>query len=87
MKCTYRSNEKRPGFSTFWYEGKDKDGKPFMPEVPEELRSDGKKLPRTGNLVIGTNGKMLVEGNYWDTPRLIPESKATGCWLSSDRHS
>lgn len=76
VKCTYRNTGKRPGFSTFWYEGKDKDGKPFMPEVPEELKSEGKKLPRTGNLVIGTKGKMLVEGNYWDTPRLIPESKA-----------
>lgn len=76
VKCTYRGNEDRPGFSTFWYEGKNKDGKPFMPEVPEELKSSNVKLPRTGNLIIGTKGTMLIEGDYWNSPRLLPESKA-----------
>ena len=76
VKSTYRSKGGQPGFTTFWYEGKDKDGKPFMPEVPEELKSKGRQLPRTGNLVVGTKGKMLVQGDYWDSPRLIPESKA-----------
>ena len=76
VKCTYRSDGKRPGFSTFWYEGKDKSGKPFMPEVPEELRTRNGKLPRTGNLVIGTKGKMLVKGTYWNSPSLIPEKEA-----------
>ena len=33
------------------------------------------KMPRTGNLIIGTKGKMLVQGDYWDSPRLIPETK------------
>ena len=75
VKSTYRGNGKRPGFSTFWYEGKDKNGNPYMPETPEEMKSDGRKLPRTGNLVIGTKGKMLVNGSYWDSPRLIPESR------------
>ncbi len=42
-----------------------------MPETPEELKADRRKLPRTGNLIIGTKGKMLVEGDYWDSPRLI----------------
>ena len=37
--------------------------------------ADDRKLPRTGNLIIGTKGKMLVEGDYWDSPRLIPEPK------------
>jgi len=75
VKCTYRPKGDQPGFATFWYEGKDKKGKPFMPEVPEEMKSEGRKLPNTGNLVIGTKGKMLVQGSYWDSPRLIPESK------------
>jgi len=75
VKSTYRAKGDRPGFTTYWYEGKDKDGKPFMPQTPEELRADGRKLPRTGNLVVGTKGTMLVIGDYWDTPMLIPEAR------------
>ena len=47
-----------------------------MPETPEELKADNCKLPRTGNMIVGTKGKILVEGDYWDSPRLIPGSKA-----------
>jgi hypothetical protein len=75
VKCTYRAKDGQPGFTTFWYEGKDKDGKPFMPENPEELKGEGRKLPETGNLIIGTKGKMLVNGDYWDSTRLIPEAR------------
>jgi predicted dehydrogenase len=75
IKSTYRAKDGRPGFTTYWYEGKKEDGTPFMPETPEELKVDGRKLPRTGNLVIGTKGKMLVNGDYWDSSRLIPEER------------
>jgi hypothetical protein len=75
VKSTYRAKGNQPGFTTYWYEGKKEDGTPFMPENPEELKVDGRKLPRTGNLVIGTKGKMLVNGDYWNTPLLIPEAK------------
>jgi len=75
VKSTYRAKGDRPGFTTYWYEGKDKDGKPFMPENPEGLKVDGRKLPRTGNLVVGTKGTMLVIGDYWETPMLIPEAR------------
>ncbi len=75
VKCTYRAKDGRPGFTTFWYEGNKPDGTPFMPENPEELEADGRKLPRTGNLVVGTKGKMLVNGDYWDSTRLIPEAR------------
>jgi len=82
VKMTYRPKAGRPGFTTFWYEGllragaDPNDPKSWnMPSTPEELKADGRKLPRTGNLIIGTKGKMLVEGDYWDSPRLIPESK------------
>jgi predicted dehydrogenase len=75
IKSTYRAKDGRPGFTTFWYEGKKKDGSPFMPDNPEELAVDGRKLPRTGNLIIGTKGKMLVIGDYWETPLLIPEKR------------
>ena len=75
VKSTYRAKGDQPGFTTFWYEGKKEDGTPFMPDNPEELAIDGRKLPRTGNLIIGTEGKMLVTGDYWNTPLLIPEAK------------
>jgi len=75
IKSTYRAKDGRPGFTTYWYEGNKPDGTPYMPDNPEELEQDGRKLPRTGNLVIGTKGKMLVNGDYWDSTRLIPESK------------
>ncbi|MCF7956874.1 MAG: Gfo/Idh/MocA family oxidoreductase [Phycisphaerae bacterium] len=74
VKSTYRAKAGRPGFTTYWYEGND-NGKPYMPETPEELTCDGRKLPRTGNLIIGTKGKMVVHGDYWETPLLIPEEK------------
>ena len=74
VKATYRAKDDRPGFATYWYEGKKADGSDNMPETPEEMVADGRKLPRTGNLIIGTKGKMLVQGDYWNSPRLIPES-------------
>jgi hypothetical protein len=46
-----------------------------MPETPEELLSEDRELPRTGNLVIGTKGKMLVTGDYWEGPQLIPSTR------------
>jgi len=75
VKSTYRAKGSQPGFTTYWYEGNDKDGKPLMPETPEELKVDSGKLPRTGNLIFGTKGVMLVQGDYWDSPRLIPEAR------------
>jgi hypothetical protein len=75
IKMTFRAKADRPGFTTYWYEGKGADGGPNMPPAPEELKADGRSLPRTGNLIVGSKGKMLVEGDYWDSPRLIPESK------------
>lgn len=77
VKSTYRAKADRPGFTAFWYEGKDADGQPNMPPTPEELKSDGTALPDNGNLIIGTKGKILVEGSYWDNPRLIPEAANT----------
>ena len=64
IKATYRAKDGRPGFTTFWYEGKKADRSDNMPEVPEELKADKRKLPRTGNYVIGSKGKLLIEGDY-----------------------
>ena len=74
------ADPKRPGFVAFWYEGG------LKPPVPDEItndpaRQDGGKgrggggLPGSGNLFIGTKGKILVEGDYSDSPRLIPTAR------------
>ncbi len=76
IKMTFRPKTDRPGFTTYWYEGLHADESYNMPPTPEEMKDDGRTLPRTGNLIIGTKGKMLVEGDYWNSPRLIPESKS-----------
>lgn len=75
IKMTFRPKADRPGFTTYWYEGKLRDGGDNMPAAPEELKSENRAMPRTGNLIVGTRGKMLVTGDYWNSPRLIPEAK------------
>ena len=75
VKATYRAKEDRPGFETYWYEGKKDDGTRYKPETPEELLSEDRKLPFTGNMIIGSKGKMLVNGDYWNSPQLIPSAR------------
>jgi predicted dehydrogenase len=75
VKSTFRAKGSMPGFMTYWYEGKDKSGKPFRPEIPEELTADGREMPANGNLVIGTKGKLMSSDAYWASPQLIPYSR------------
>jgi hypothetical protein len=72
VKSTYRAKDGRPGFTTYWYEGKTEAERP---SCRKELMAGGRKPPRTGNLIVGTKGKMLVNGDYWDSSRLIPEAR------------
>jgi predicted dehydrogenase len=74
-KNTYRAKDVRPGFIAYWYEGVKEDGSRYMPEVPEELKSENRQLPSTGNLIVGTKGKMIVTGDYWNSPMPIPEKR------------
>jgi predicted dehydrogenase len=72
VRWDFAKTAKRPGFVAYWYEGG------LKPDVPEELKNDTeieekkRVLPDSGNLFIGTKGKLLVEGDYADSPRLIP---------------
>jgi len=70
FKWEFPAKGKRPAFTAYWMSGG------LKPPVPEELISEdkGRKLPDSGNLYIGTKGKLLVSGDYADSPRLIPES-------------
>jgi predicted dehydrogenase len=65
VKWEFDKTEKRPGFVAFWYEGG------WKPELPEEMAADNKKLAGSGDLFIGTKGKILVEGDYGDKPKIL----------------
>lgn len=79
-KWEFPAKGDRPAFDAYWYEGG------WKPEVPEEILNDparrNKDLPGSGSLFIGTKGKLLVAGDYGNSPRLIPESAMTA--LSED---
>jgi hypothetical protein len=64
---------KRPAFTAYWYESG------LKPEVPDEYKNDptrtGKDLPGSGSIFVGTKGKLLVEGDYGDSPKLIPAAR------------
>ncbi len=68
VKFEFPSRGALPPLNYTWYDG----GK--LPPVPEELGKDG-KLPQGGTLYRGDKGAILSEGDYGESPRLIPESR------------
>ncbi|MDQ3815822.1 MAG: Gfo/Idh/MocA family oxidoreductase [Armatimonadota bacterium] len=77
FKWEFPAKGNRAAFVAHWYSGG------MKPPAPEEFVNDpaveskeGKKreLPGSGSLYIGTKGKLLVTGDYGDSPRLIPEA-------------
>lgn len=68
IKWEFPTRGRRRPFAAYWYDGG------LRPPVPEELEP-GRRMPTTGNLFIGSKAKMLVSGDYGDSPRIIPESK------------
>ena len=67
LKWTFAAKDKRPGFEVFWYDGENR------PARPEGL--EGRELPPSGNLYIGTEATLLVTGDYGDSCRFLPEEK------------
>jgi len=68
LKWEFPAKGKRPAFAAYWYDAG------LIPGRPIELEKD-RKMPKTGNLFIGTKAKLLVSGDYGDSPRIIPESR------------
>lgn len=68
IKYQFPARDKRPAFTSFWYDGG------LMPEKPKELEAD-RKLPKTGNIFYGTKATILVQGDYGGTVRIIPETR------------
>jgi predicted dehydrogenase len=76
FKWNFPAKGARPAFEAHWYSSPEGV---LKPAVPEEILNDADRpadkrgLPNSGSLFIGTKGKMLVTGDYADSPRLIPE--------------
>ncbi|MBP7745685.1 MAG: Gfo/Idh/MocA family oxidoreductase [Phycisphaerae bacterium] len=68
IKWEYPAKGDRAAFVSYWYDGG------LMPPFPPELEI-GRKMSPTGNLFLGTKASMLVQGDYGDSPRIIPEAK------------
>ena len=76
FKWEFPAKGERPAFTAHWYSGG------WKPAMPKEFASDpvrqqdGKKpeLPNSASLFVGTKGKLLVSGDYGNSPRLIPEA-------------
>jgi hypothetical protein len=58
----------RPGFQQYWYDGG------LFPEKPADMPAD-QNLPGTGNLYIGTNGTMVIPGDYGENPSIYKEGE------------
>ncbi len=53
-------------FDFFWYDGAER----FPEEVLEAVGNDPKNLPRSGSVVLGTNGALALFHNFTDPPKL-----------------
>jgi predicted dehydrogenase len=68
IKWEYPAKGDRPGFVSYWHDGN------LKPNRPADLE-EGRNLPGTGNLFVGTKGTIMIAGDYGDSPRIIPEAK------------
>ena len=68
MRFRFAAKGARPQLELFWYDGG------MKPPTPEELEADNKKLPSSGMMFVGDDGKIIGDflGNR---PRLIPSAR------------
>jgi len=67
-RMQFKAKGSRAALDIIWYDGG------MRPQVPEELRSEGKELTSNGILFVGDKGKILA-GFDLESPQIIPESK------------
>jgi predicted dehydrogenase len=68
IRYEFPATKEHGAWTHTWYDGGLKPDRPA--ELDEKL-----KMPNSGNLVIGTKGKILISGDYGDSPRIIPQAK------------
>jgi len=66
FKWEFPAKNGRKAFTSHWYAGG------LKPKAPKEL--EGRALSRSGSLFFGTKGVLYTQGDYSNSPRLIPES-------------
>ncbi len=66
FKWEFPEKNGRKAFTSHWYAGG------LKPKAPPEMQ--GKKLANSASLFFGTKGVLYVQGDYANSPRLIPES-------------
>lgn len=74
VKWTFPKRGNRPAFDAYWYDGKRKFN--HKPPRPDEISKETWKKQNTGNLYIGTKGKLRIFGAYGKNHRILPESLA-----------
>ena len=67
FKWDFPAKGDRKAFTAHWYSGGAK------PEAPPEM--EGRKMDGSGSLFFGTKAILYVQGDYGDSPRIIPEAK------------
>ncbi len=65
---------KRGEVTLVWYDGH-KDGKPNM---PSQSVAPGVPIPRTGSMIVGTEGVLVSSNDYGASFKLYPEAKFAG---------
>ena len=65
---------KRGEVKLVWYDG-EKDGKPNM---PSQSVAPGVPIPRTGSMIVGTEGVLVSANDYGASYKLYPEAKFAG---------
>lgn len=67
FKWEFPAKGERKAFTAHWYAGG------MKPEAPAEMGT--RKLAGSGSLFFGSKAILYVEGDYGDSPRIIPEEK------------
>jgi len=71
VKVVFRATDKRPGFTSYWYDGKRR------PERPAELEKERvwERVAYTGTMFVGDKGVLISKSDYNDRPELLPRTK------------
>jgi predicted dehydrogenase len=70
IKYEFPATAEHGAWTHTWYDGG------LTPARPEELPAD-RKMSTSGNIIVGTKGKIMITGDYGDSPRIIPEERHT----------
>jgi predicted dehydrogenase len=74
FKWIFPAKGARRAFDAYWYSGGWKPQLPAFMEVLRKERGADASLSGSGSVFIGTKGYLYVQGDYGDSPRIVPEA-------------